>query len=120
MPFGSAEPAIDPRIGQPVDVSEPSVSDEELELIEGRLNAATDGPWEPFVEGRDHLAGDDFIRTGGMKGEAPDMYVQLAFPDRPGVVPAPAADLDFIAHARQDVRRLIDEVRRLRDQLGSQ
>lgn len=104
-----------------LEVPDPDVSEEELELIEARLNAATDGPWEPFVEGRDHVAGDDFIRTGGgMNDEAPDMYVQLAFPDRPGVVPAPTADLDFIAHARQDIRRLIDEVRRLRDQLGSE
>jgi hypothetical protein len=33
-------------------------------------------------------------------------------------LPAPAADLEFIAHARQDVPRLIAEVRRLRARVG--
>lgn len=67
------------------------------------------------MEGRDHFSGDDFIRTGGLADDAPDMYVSLAFPDRQGSVPAPAADLDFTAHARRYVARLIAEVRRLRD-----
>ena len=82
------------------------LSDEELEAIEARLAGATAGPWEPFVEGRDHVAGDDFIRTGGLNDDSPDMYVSLAFPDHPGLVPAPAGDLDFIAHARQDLAAL--------------
>ena len=49
-------------------------------------------PWEAFVEGRDHFSGDDFIRTGGLDDASPDMYVSLAFRDRPGPVPAPPAD----------------------------
>lgn len=86
----------------------------ELDQIEARALAATAGPWESFVEGRDHFGGDNFIRIGGMDDTAPDMYVSLAFPDHPSGVPAPPDDLDFIASARQDIPRLIEEVRRLR------
>ena len=87
------------------------MKDEEVRSIEVRCDAATSGPWESFVEGRDHLAGDDFIRTGGLDHDSPDMYVTLYS----GAVPRPAsaADLDFIAHARQDIPRLIAEIRRL-------
>ncbi len=90
------------------------ISEAELEEMEARALAATAAPWEAFVEGRDHFAGDDFIRTGGLDDASPDMYVSLAFSDRPGTVPTPPADLDFIAAARQDVPRLVKEVRRLR------
>ena len=93
-----------------------AITDAELDEIEARALGATAGPWEAFVEGRDHLGGDDFIRTGGVEDDtAPDMYVSLAFPDRPGGVPAPPPDLDFIAAARQDVPRLVKEIRRLRE-----
>jgi hypothetical protein len=43
--------------------------------IEQRAAAATKGPWQSFVEGRDHRGGDDFIRTGGLDDESPDMNV---------------------------------------------
>ena len=66
-----------------------------------RAAAATPGPWESFVEGRDHLSGDDFIRTGGMDSDAPDMSVDLWLGGCK--VPAPPPDLDVIAGARQDI-----------------
>jgi hypothetical protein len=72
------------------------------------------GPWESFVEGRDHVAGDDFIRTGWPDSKAPDIYVSFVYAATPGQVPAGADDLDFIAAARQDVPRLVDEIRRMR------
>jgi hypothetical protein len=84
------------------------ITDAELAEIERRAAAATKGPWEAFVEGRDHWAGDDFIRTGGLDDESPDMYVSL------DGRPAGPNDLDFIASARQDVLDLVAEVRRLR------
>ena len=90
------------------------LSDSELDEIEARVLAATAGPWKAFVEGRDHLGGDNFIRTGGLDDRGPDMYVELAFSDQSGLLPAPPADLDFIANARQDVPRLMKELRRLR------
>lgn len=82
-----------------------------LDAIEARAAAATSGPWESFVEGRDHLGGDDFIRTGGLDDDAPDMYVTLNF----GTASQSAgqSDLDFIAHARQDIPELVEVVRRL-------
>jgi len=84
------------------------MTDDQLREIEKRCNAATAAPWESFIEGRDHLSGDDFIRTGGMDGSGPDIYLTQAT----------HADQDFIAHARQDIPALIAEVRRLKALLG--
>ena len=92
------------------------ITDAELDDMEARAMAATQGPWRAFVEGRDHLSGDSFIRTGD--DAAPDMYVSVVSPDRSGEVPAPVADLDFIASARQDLPRLVTELRRLRQLPG--
>lgn len=86
-------------------------TESDLEAIEARCAAASPGPWTSFVEGRDHMSGDDFIRVGESDDE-PDMYVSRA--GAGSVRPASAADLDFIAAARQDVPALIAEVRRLR------
>jgi hypothetical protein len=91
-----------------------AIPDDELQLIEDRANAATAGPWESFIEGRDHWGGDDFIRTGGMDDSCPDMHVSLSDWNGDPIRPAGANDLDFIAAARQDVQRLVAEVRRLR------
>jgi hypothetical protein len=88
------------------------LSNEDLQVIEERAAAATPGPWESYVEGRDHLAGDNFIRTGGLDDSCPDLYVQH------GSAPATVEDQDFVAHARQDVPRLVAEVRRLHALLG--
>ncbi len=82
---------------------------EELDEIGRRASAATAGPWESFVEGRDHLSGDDFIRTGGHDDSSPDMYVSLS--TAAGTRLAGSADLDFIAHARQDIPRLVATLR---------
>jgi hypothetical protein len=91
------------------------LSDDELAEIAARAGAATKAPWECFVEGRDHSAGDNFIRTGGLDDGSPDMYVTHYYRvENPKPVPAPPADLDFIAHARQDIPRLIAEIERLR------
>ncbi|WP_432942930.1 hypothetical protein ACQPXM_38550 [Kribbella sp. CA-253562] len=87
------------------------LTDGELDEIERRTAAASPGPWTSFVEGRDHLGGDDFIRVSDRDDE-PDLYLSRAVTG--GVVPASVADLDFVAHARQDIPRLLAEVRRLR------
>jgi hypothetical protein len=86
------------------DMEEIGLTDGDLERIEQRCNAATKEPWESFVEGRDHLAGGNFIRTGGLDDDSPDIELLGATVD----------DQDFIAHARQDVPRLLQEVRRLK------
>lgn len=88
------------------------LTDHELDAIEQRSAAASPGPWQSFIEGRDHLGGDNFIRISLADNE-PDMYVSRAIPGQ-GLTPAGDHDLDFIAHARQDIARLIAEVKRLR------
>jgi hypothetical protein len=89
-----------------------------LQLRDGRIaeraEASLPAPWEAFAEGRDHFGGDNFIRTGGLADAAPDMYVMLAYWNDEPPKPAGAAVLDFIASARQDVPRLVAEVRRLK------
>jgi hypothetical protein len=84
------------------------LSDSELEQMEALIAGASPAPWESFVEGRDQFSGDDFIRMGGLRDDVPDMYVSHE------ADPAPAADLDFIAAARNYLPRLVAEVRRRR------
>jgi hypothetical protein len=78
----------------------------ELEAIKARCDAATDGPWkirrrfdwvvlDPY--GDSVISGDD--------GPSEAFHLDLA-------------DAEFIAHAREDVPRLVGEVERLRECLG--
>lgn len=80
-----------------------AINEEELSRIEQLANAATAGPWRSFIEGRDHQSGSDFIQTNG----GPDIELSGATRN----------DQAFIASARQDVPRLVLEVRRLRERL---
>src|SRR4051812_2915147 len=82
---------------------EQELTEDDLAAIEARCNAATPGPWESWIEGRDHFGGDSIIRTADA-----DLYLL------PVPTPQHHQDQDFIAAARQDVPRLIAEVRRLR------
>jgi hypothetical protein len=79
---------------EPSDLTEGEIAD-----IEARCDLATLGPWKSYVEGRDHTSGDSFVMTGGE-----DIYL----------TGATVADQNFIAHARQDISRLVAEVRRLK------
>jgi hypothetical protein len=67
--------------------------------IRQRCDQATPGPWKSFVEGRDHDSGSSFIMTSGEDIE---------------LIGASVADLDFIAHARQDIPQLLVEIQRLK------
>jgi hypothetical protein len=62
-----------------------------------RATAATPGPWQAFIEHRDHSSGSSFIRTSG---------------DDIELFGATDADFDFIASARQDIPRLIEALAR--------
>ena len=75
------------------------LDDTELETIRRRCEQATPGPWTSFVEGREQMSGSDFIMTNG-----DDIYLSGAT----------TADQDFIAHARQDIPRLLAEIARLK------
>jgi hypothetical protein len=76
-----------------------AVSEEYIFQIKARCELATPGPWRSYLESRDQIAGSDFIQTGGE-----DIYLYGAT----------IADKEFIAHARQDIPRLVGEVLRLR------
>jgi hypothetical protein len=84
------------------------ISEEDLTAIRARLDAAAPGPWRSMVEGRDHTSGDNFIMIGEGANRSDDMHV---YRDK---TPADVADQDFIAHARQDIPRLLEEIDRLR------
>jgi hypothetical protein len=99
-----------------VDEAAETLAEPELAEMEQRCAVASKPPWESFVEGRDHRAGDNFIRVGGQDDSEPDLYVSRATGRK--LIPASDSDLDFIAHARRDLPRLLAEVRRL--QAGNQ
>jgi hypothetical protein len=80
-----------------------ALTDEELAEIERRCAAARPGRWT-FVEGRDHVGGSNMIRVTDDDDSQRDIEP----------FGATIEDQDFIAHARQDVPRLVAEIRRLR------
>jgi hypothetical protein len=80
---------------------------DQLDEIIKRYNSATPGPWRAMIEGRDHTSGSSFIMTGEMT-RGPDIEL----------TGATDADLDFIAHARQDIPTLVEEIVRLRILVG--
>lgn len=79
-------------------------TDDELQAMEARCEAATPGPWRSWIEGSNHQSGSSFIQTGRKVRRGPDIEL----------TGATAADQDFIANARQDLPRLLQEVHRLR------
>lgn len=91
-------------------MSSQSLSQAYLVEIKKRCEAATTGPWISIIEGRDQpLGGDSFILRGASDVRQEDLYL----------TGATVADQDFIAHARQDIPLLLDEIERLRDLLNS-
>ena len=71
----------------------------DMDAIRQRCDRATPGPWKSYVEGRDHDSGSSFIMTSGEDIE---------------LIGASVADQDFIAHARQDIPQLLEEIQRLK------
>lgn len=86
------------------------LTNEQIEEIYKRWNASQKGEWKAYIEGRDHTSGSSFIMTGigEERGEDIEMYG------------ATSADYDFIANAKQDVPRLIEEVKRLKKIIENQ
>jgi len=79
---------------------------EELDKIEERLNNAQKGIWKAYIEGREHTSGSSFIMTGigEERGNDIEMYG------------ATEADYDFIANAKQDIPKLITELKKYMEQ----
>jgi hypothetical protein len=87
------------------------LSDEELAEIEHRIEAASSGPWFSYVVGRDCEAWTNYIEIGCCNELGSFKSIEL--------VGGTIADQDFMAAARQDLPRLIREVRTLRARLRS-
>lgn len=87
------------------------LTDEDLVRIEHLAESATTGPWYAYVVGRDAEAVTNRIELGWCN--------ELGSFKSLEVVGGSAADLDFIASARQDLPRLLLEVRALRARLES-
>ncbi len=85
------------------------MTDDELQQIRERADAASPGPWRSFWEGRDHLGGSSCIVTGPPGRTGDDLEI----------IGATMEDQDFVAHAREDVPRLLAEVERLRALLAN-
>ena len=75
------------------------MTEDQLNETETRCNKATKGSWKSMIEGRDHFSGDSLIMT-----EGEDIYISNPLFDN---------NQDFIANARQDIPKLIKEIRRL-------
>jgi hypothetical protein len=86
------------------------MTNQELEAIKARYEATSVAPWVSFIEGRDCESGSSFIMTGIPKGE--HIWGENRGEDLE-IIGATNADLDFIAHARQDIPRLLEEIERL-------
>jgi hypothetical protein len=77
------------------------LTEQQLDDIETRANAATPGPWctdsWEIYQGTEYVAGAEWIGETCRAGEMDDSR----------------ADAEFVAHARTDVPALLAEVRRL-------
>jgi hypothetical protein len=86
-------------------VTEKSMNEQRISEIQARCARARPSHWHAFIEGRDFMGGSSMIRIG--EGKEEDLHLSgydVAVPD---------ADFDFIAHARQDIPFLLDEIERL-------
>lgn len=82
------------------------LSEAELDELEALARAASPAPW--IAETGSAIGGPEFIMITDYDDSQPDMYVQ--HDDQP----APAAELEFIAAARNSIPRLVAEVRQHR------
>jgi len=84
------------------------MSDKELEEVALRVTNISQGIWTPLIEGKDFASGSSFImvRHGEKRGEDIE------------VMGATDADIVFIANAKQDIPRLLDEIKRLKAMLN--
>jgi hypothetical protein len=81
-----------------------SLSSEYLEEVKKRCDASTKGPWIASIEGRDHPLGGETVILRGVDREEEDLYL----------IGGTVDDYDFIAHAKQDIPLLLNELARLR------
>jgi hypothetical protein len=86
------------------------MNESKLNEIEHRLNSSTKGNWVPMIEGVTHQSGSDFIMTNVKNN---DDYNN---PERGQDIElngGTKGDIIFIANAKQDIQKLIAEIRKL-------
>lgn len=93
------------------------LTEQELNAIESRGAQATPAPWTSCWEGRDGESFASFI-IQRLDGQQRDLY--LTFDYSPRSEARNLADQDFIAHAREDLPRVLAEVHRLRKLIDGQ
>lgn len=98
-----------------MDAQEP-VTEQELAAMEKRIAAAAPAPWWGWLETRDGTGGESYIQITPDSEEDEEIYIRRFVGARELKSPDVQldADIDFIAHAREDMPRLIAEIRRLR------
>lgn len=96
------------------------LTDDDLGEVELRLHRALEvapGPWTEFLETREATGGPSFVRLDGDSDLDLEMYVDVHTGMTKWTSPDARLDavVDFVGHAAEDVRRLLEEVHRLRD-----
>lgn len=91
------------------------MTDFELKELEKRCNNTSKGDWKSYLEGGDHESGENFIMTGIKEGD--DIWDKRRGTDI-YLTGATSSDQKFIAHARQDIPKLILEIKRLKENNG--
>ncbi|WP_069677315.1 hypothetical protein [Formosa sp. Hel1_33_131] len=91
------------------------MTEEELKEIEERCLSGTKGPWIPMIEGITHTCGDDFIMIGVKDA---DDYENLSRGNDLYLSDGNNEDLNFVANAKQDIPKLIAEIRKLKEKLN--
>jgi hypothetical protein len=93
-----------------------ALTEAELSEMERRTEAAAPGPWVAFLETRGGVGDCSVIQVGRGNDIDDEIYVRRFIGTKELVSPNPQldSDIEFIAAARQDMPRLIAEVKRLR------
>jgi hypothetical protein len=96
--------------------AEKPVTDDELAAMDKRIAAAAPAPWYGWLETRHSTGGESYIEIAPDADEDNEIYISRFAGTRELKSPNAQldADIDFIAHAREDMPRLIAEIRRLR------
>ncbi|WP_034058609.1 hypothetical protein [Lacinutrix jangbogonensis] len=87
------------------------MTESQLNKIESRLNNSTKGNWIPMIEGITHDSGSDFIMTNVKNKDDYDNPKRGQDIELNG---GTKDDIIFIANAKQDIQKMIIEIRNLK------
>ncbi|MPZ82422.1 MAG: hypothetical protein GEV28_19285 [Actinophytocola sp.] len=96
------------------------LSDADIDEIEQRVKKALEvapAPWTVFLETRHAIGGSSFVQVGDADLEVDhEMYVDVHVGDGRWSSPDPRLDAvtDLLGHAPEDIRLLLQEIRRIR------